>query len=118
MLSTGLGTAWGHDIFVGNWAANPNAISPDDLQYGVLLNDANFRNALRPYPDYLDFDVNSLWPAGNYRRNSGWFRVEKRTSGGLSLSATYEYSRQWDDYSGPYGKQDYFNPHNEWALSP
>jgi hypothetical protein len=118
VLSAGLSTAWGHDIFVGNWAANPNAISPNDLQYGVLLNDASFRNALRPYPDYLDFDVNSLWPAGDYRRNSGWFRVEKRTSGGLSLSTTYEYSRQWDDYSGPYGKQDYFNPHNEWALTP
>ncbi|MGO9239647.1 MAG: hypothetical protein ACLQBJ_02465 [Bryobacteraceae bacterium] len=118
VLSTGLGTAWGHHLYVGNWAANPNAISPDALQYGVLLNDTAFRNSLRPYPQYLDFDVNGLWPAGDYRRNNAWLRVEKRASGGLTVSATYEFSRQWDDYSGPYGKQDYFNPRNEWALTP
>ena len=118
ILSGGLSTAWGHNLFVGSYAASPNAISPDNLKYGVLLNDLNFRNALRPYPQYLDFDVSSLWPEGNYRRNSAWFRLEKRSSGGLTVSATYEFSRQWDDYSGPYGKQDYFNRHNEWSLTP
>ena len=118
ILSAGLGTAWGHDLFVGSWAASPNAISPDNLKFGVQLNDLAFRNALRPYPQYLDFNVSSLWPEGNYRRNSAWFRVEKRSSGGLTLSATYEFSRQWDDYSGPYGKQDFFNSHNEWSLTP
>lgn len=118
VLSTGLSTAWGHHMFVGDYAANPNAISPDDLKYGVQLYDLDFRNSLRPYPQYLDFEVNGHWPEGDYRRNSAWFRVEKRASGGLTLSATYEFSRQWDDYSGPYGKQDYFNARNEWALSP
>ncbi len=116
ILSGGLSTAWGHNLFVGSWAASPNAISPDNLKYGVQLNDLTFRNALRPYPQYLDFDLSSLWPEGNYRRNSSWFRVEKRSSGGLTVSATYEFSRQWDDYSG--GKQDFFNSHNEWALTP
>ena len=118
ILSAGLGTAWGRDLFVGSSAANPNAISPDNLKYGVQLNDLSFRNALRPYPQYLDFNVSSLWPAGNYRRNNAWFRVEKRSSGGLTVSAIYEFSRQWDDYSGPYGKQDYFNSRNEWSLTP
>lgn len=118
ILSAGLGTAWGHNLFVGSYAASPNAISPDNLKYGVQLNDLNFRNALRPYPQYLDFNVSSLWPAGNYRRNSAWARIEKRSSGGLTLSATYEFSRQWDDYSGPNGKQDYFNDSNEWSLTP
>ena len=118
VLSAGLSTSWGHKIFVGDWAANPNAISPDNLKYGVQLNDLAFRNSLRPYPQYLDFAVNSLWPEGSYRRYSSWFRVEKRASSGLILSAMYEFSRQWDDYSGPYGKQDYFNSHNEWALTP
>jgi hypothetical protein len=61
--------------------------------------------------------VFALWPDGNYRRNAISLRAEKRSSQGLSLSATYEYSRQWDDYSGPYGKQDFFNSHNEWSLS-
>jgi hypothetical protein len=44
--------------------------------------------------------------------------VEKRASGGLSLSFQYEYSRSWDDYSGWYGLQDYYNRRNEWSLSP
>jgi hypothetical protein len=116
ILSAGLSTAWGRNLFVGSYAASPNAISPDNLKYGVQLNDLDFRNALRPYPQYLDFDVSGLWPLGNYRRNSAWFRVEKRSSGGLTLSATYEFSRQWDDYSS--GRQDYFNSHNEWSLTP
>jgi hypothetical protein len=118
VLTAGLGTAWGRHLYVGGYAANPNAISPNDLVYGVELNDTAFRNSLRPYPQYLDFDVSGLWPEGDYRRNNAWLRVEKRASGGLTLSATYEFSRQWDDYSGPYGKQDYFNAHNEWALTP
>ena len=118
VLSGGLSTAWGHNLFVGSYAANPNAISPDNLKYGVRLNDLSFRNSLRPYPQYLDFNVGSLWPGGDYRRNSAWFRLEKRSSGGLTVSATYEFSRQWDDYSGPYGKQDYFNSRNEWSLTP
>jgi hypothetical protein len=118
VLSSGLGTAWGHDLLVGNYAANPNAVPTSDLSYGVLLNNAAFLNSLRPYPEYLNFDVNGLWPKGNYRRDNAWLRVEKRSSGGLTLSATYEYSRQWDDYSGPYGTQNYYNPHGEWAPTP
>jgi hypothetical protein len=118
VVTAGAGAASGHDLFVGSYAAQPNAISPDNLKYGVLLNDLDFRNALRPYPQYLDFDVSNLYPAGNYFRESFWVRVEKRSSGGFTVNATYEFARQWDDYSGPYGKQDYFNARNEWALSP
>ena len=44
-------------------------------------------------------------------------RIEKRASKGLSLSAYYEVSKQMDDYSGPYGTQDFFNRQNEWALT-
>ena len=116
VLSAAMGTAWGSDIFAGTWAANPNAISPASLQYGVQLNDLNFRNSLRPYPQYLDFDVFNLWPAGSYRRNNAWIRAEKRSSGGLTLNTTFEFSRQWDDYGG--ARQDFFNPHNEWSVSP
>ena len=36
---------------------------------------------------------------------------------GLSLSAYYEFSKQMDDYSGPYGIQDFFNRQNDWSLT-
>jgi hypothetical protein len=43
--------------------------------------------------------------------------VEKQASFGLSFIAYYEFSKQFDDYSGPYGNQDFFNRHNNWALT-
>jgi hypothetical protein len=66
----------------------------------------------------LAFDVYNSWPLGRYRRESFFARAEKRTSQGLSLNALYEFSSQRDDYSGPYGAQDFFNRANEWSLTP
>lgn len=107
----------GINLFVGNNAVSPNAVHPDNLVYRDQLNDETFISRLRPYPQYLRFDLNGLWAGGKYRRTAGAIRIEKRTSQGLSLSANAEFSRQFDDYSGPYGKQDFFNVDNEWALS-
>jgi hypothetical protein len=117
VLTASAGTAWGRNAFVGNFAINPNAIHPDLLGYRDSLNDEMFRRGLRPYPQFLGFDVFSSWPGGRYRRNAMTFRAEKRSSQGLAMNATYEYSRQWDDFSGPHGKQDFFNSRNEWSLS-
>jgi hypothetical protein len=116
VVTGSLGTAWGRDLFVGSGSAGLNAVNPDYLSYRDQLNDQAFNRALRPYPQFLDVDVFSQWPDGHYRRDAAAVRIEKRTSGGLSLNATYEYSRQYDDYSGPYGRQDVFNRRNEWAL--
>lgn len=116
-VTGGLGLAWGRDLFVGGATVSPNAIHPDRLEYRDQLNNELFRRRLRPYPQYLTFDLGSLWPAGRYRREAASTRIEKRTSTGLSLTASYEYSRQRDDYSGPYGRQDFFNARNEWSLS-
>ena len=33
------------------------------------------------------------------------------------MSAYYEFAKQMDDYSGPYGVQDFGNRHNEWAMT-
>jgi hypothetical protein len=54
---------------------------------------------------------------GRYVRDAAYLRMEKRTSGGLGLSAYYEFGKQLDDYSGPYGVQDPYNRDNEWALT-
>lgn len=117
VVTGSLGVSWGKDLFVGNYAVNPDALRPELMSYRDQLNDQAFNRSLRPYPQFIATDVFSQWPDGRYRREAASARVEKRTAQGLSLTGTYEYSRQYDDYSGPYGKQDYFNRHNEWGLT-
>ncbi len=107
----------GQRLFVSNSAANPNAIPLENLRFRDELNNELFRRELRPYPQFQRFDVFSAWPLGNYKRNAGSMRVEKRSTSGLGLTATYELSRQMDDYSGPYGVQDFYNRQAEWSLT-
>ena len=118
LITAGVSYAGGKNLFVGNGAANPNAITLDALRFRDRLNDEIFNRSLRPYPQYKGFDVDSSYPLGRYRRDSGYIRLEKHFSKGLSARAYYEFSKQRDDYSGPYGKQDYFNRRNEWSLTP
>jgi hypothetical protein len=54
---------------------------------------------------------------GRYKRDAGYLKLETRSSGGLGLTAYYEYGKQLDDYSGPYGVQDPYNRNNEWSLT-
>ena len=118
MITGGTGFACGRNLLVGSGTANPNAISPLALKYRDQLNDEAFNRSLRPYPQYKGFELFGLYPYGKYRRLAGYLRLEKRVSMGLSLSASFEASKQTDDYSGPYGTQDFFNRHNEWSLTP
>jgi hypothetical protein len=116
-LSAGFYHADGKNLYLGNGSANLNAISPEALVYRDRLNEESFRASLRPYPQFTSLDVNGYWPLGRYQRDSGFIRVEKRTSAGLGLNAYYEFSKQMDDYSGPYGVQDFFRRENEWSLT-
>jgi hypothetical protein len=117
VLTGSAAVSWGRDLFVGNSAVNFYALSPDTMALRDRLNNFAFNRSLRPFPQFIGADVFSQYPDGRYRREAVGVRAEKRTSAGLSLNVDYEYSRQYDDYSGPYGKQDYFNRHNEWALT-
>jgi hypothetical protein len=117
VLSVGTNYSYGRDILVGDGAANPNAINPSFLSYRDALYNLAFRNTLQPYPQYQGFELYGLYPWGRYQRNSGFVRVEKRASFGLSFIAYYEFSKQLDDYSGPYGNQDFFNQRNDWGLT-
>ncbi|MCX6594370.1 MAG: TonB-dependent receptor [Acidobacteria bacterium] len=117
LLTVGLGHAHGRNLLLGNSASNPNAIPLSALEYRDQLNDEAFNQAQRPYPQYQRFNIFSSWPEGRYQRDAGYLRLEKRSSSGLVLSTTYEVSKQMDNYSGPYGIQDYYNRSNEWALT-
>ncbi len=117
VITLGFAHSRGRDLLVGNSAANPNAIPASALQYRDQLNNEAFNASLRPYPQYKGFDLNSSYPLGSYQRDAASLRIEKRASGGLSLNAVYTFSKTMDDYSGPYGTQDFYNRRNEWALS-
>jgi hypothetical protein len=118
VITAGVSYAGGRNLLVGNGAANPNALPLQSLRFRDRLNDEAFNRSLRPYPHYKGFDVYSAYALGRYQRESAFLRLEKRSSKGLSLIAYYEFSKQLDDYSGPYGKQDFFNRRNEWSLTP
>ncbi len=97
--------------------AQPNAIPLDALRHRDLLYDDEFNRLLRPYPQYRKFDVSRLWAVGDFRETQFELNVEKRSSGGLSLRLSYEYSKLTDNYRGRDGLQDYYNRENEWALA-
>lgn len=117
MVTLGAGHANGRNLLLGNSGSNPNAIPLSALRFRDQLNAEAFKRNLRPYPHYQRFDVYSSWPEGRYKRDAAYVRAEKRSSAGLSLTAYYEFSKQMDNYSGPYGVQDYYNRENEWALT-
>ena len=81
------------------------------------MNNLAFSQSLRPYPQYQGFNLYGEYPVGRYQRDAGYVRVEKRSSSGLSVNAYFEFNKQMDDYSGPYGTQDFFNRQDEWSVT-
>lgn len=117
IFSVGASYAGGRDLLVGNSAANPDAVSPDALSYGNLLYNQAFHASLQPFPQFTGFNLNGLYPAGRYQRDVGYLRLEKRASFGLEFTVYYEFSKQLDNYSSPYGNQDFFNLSNDRSLT-
>jgi hypothetical protein len=117
VVTVGASLSGGKNLLVSNNNVNLNAIHPSALVYRDELNNEEFRRTLRPYPQYLGLDVYSSYPDGRYRRAASFVRLEKRTSTGLALNVYYEFSKQEDDYSGPYGRQNFFDSQSEWSLT-
>ncbi|MDR3699663.1 MAG: hypothetical protein P4L56_08525 [Candidatus Sulfopaludibacter sp.] len=117
IVSAGASYSGGRDLLVGNSSANPNAVSPDALSYGDMLYNQAFHTTLQPFPQFTSFNLYGLYPAGRYQRDAGFLGLEKRASFGLTFTATYTFSKQIDDYSAPYGNQDFFHLQNDRALT-
>jgi hypothetical protein len=77
-----------------------------------------------PYPQFLSLATNySSWASSTY--NALQLTAEKRFSRGVSVNASYTWSRLMDNNTGDFsgqtlgaaGYQDYYNLRNEWAVS-
>ncbi|MCE5306060.1 MAG: hypothetical protein LLG20_00300 [Acidobacteriales bacterium] len=117
LITLGGSTAGGKNMYVGGGAVNPNAYHLDVLKYQDQLYEESFRSQFRPYPQYRGFDLGGLYPGARYKRDAGYLRLDKRSTKGLSMNFYYEFSKQMDDYSGPYGKQDFYNRESEWSMT-
>jgi len=117
VVTLGGSYAGGKNMYVGGSAVNHNAYHVEVLQYRDPLYDESFRSQFRPYPQYRGYDLNGQYPAARYNRNAGFLRVAQRSPKGLSMNFYYEFSKQMDDYSGPYGKQDFYNRESEWSMT-
>jgi len=91
-------------------------------QQQAILAACETGSCMRPYPDLSGFSYTQS--AGSSIYNALQFKAERRFSRGLSLLASYTYSKSMDDTSGPFSDSRNANfPQNsydvaaEWAVS-
>src|SRR5581483_6831036 len=75
LLTGGLLYSRGKNVLVGNSAADPDAIPLSALAYGVQLNNIAFSQSLREYPQFIDFNLNNLYPIGRYVREASYLHA-------------------------------------------
>jgi hypothetical protein len=93
-----------------------NAVPVSALSYGEQLYDDDFRNSLRPYPQFRNLELGGYYPGGDEQGDSLTVTVDKRLSAGLYGRAVYRFAKQIDNTSS-FGAQ---NPHDldaEMSLS-
>lgn len=105
----------GKNQYVGSNLVNPNAIPLDNLRFRDQLNTLTFANALRPYPQFQDFEVASSFAVARYRNRNLSFQIEKRTSAGFAFTARYQFNARKDDQSSP--AQNVYDRKSAWSRS-
>ncbi len=111
---------------------NSQITSPAAIAAGIVPPYANFTNpavqrsrtvaqALRPYPQYLAVNVQSGGgdKEGRSHYHAGVVKVTQRMKGGLSLQASYTYSKLMtdaDSFSGSGRAMDAARPELEWSI--
>ncbi len=141
-----LGALGSHSLHLLNGGVNIDQLNPSYFPLGSALTQsvANplFNNGgvgtlatstvsraqlLLPYPQYTSVALNNS-DTGSNRYYSFYFRAERRFSNGLSLLASYTWSRSMDNVTGLNtagtsaisalaGPQNAYNPGGEWSLS-
>ena len=106
----------GTHLFMGN-DVNLNPLAPSALQFRDRLNDLDFRQSLRPYPQFLGISHGFGYPAGSNSFHRGLLRVDKRLSNGLSFTGSYSYSKAIDNLLKGKPPQNSTNLQAEKSLS-
>lgn len=115
ILSANFNVQYGRNEFVQQNAANPNALRLENLAFRDKLNDLTFVNSLRPYPQFVDFEVSNSFALGKHRNRNIGFQLEKRTSGGLAMTVGYTNFIRYDNYSAPL--QNMYDRQSGWGLA-
>jgi hypothetical protein len=115
ILSAQYTLQYGKNEFVNQNLANPNAIPTENLAFRDKLNDLAFVNSLRPYPQFVDFDVAQSFALGRHRNRNYNINLEKRTSGGFAMSVGYTNFLRYDNYSAP--AQNMFDRNSAWSIA-
>lgn len=106
----------GTHLFTGG-LARLNAVPVEALRFGEQLYDDTFRNSLRPYPQYRNFEFGGVYPGGEAFGHFLTVTIDKRLSHGLSGRAIYRFGKQIDNVSSP-GAQDPHDLRAEMAVTP
>ncbi len=96
---------------------NLNPLPPSALQFRDQLNDLDFRQSLRPFPQYRRIAHGYGYPAGSNAIHRGVLRVDKRLSRGLSFTGSYSYSKAIDNLLKGKPPQNSTNLQAEKSLS-
>lgn len=106
----------GTHLFMGS-DVNLNPLSPSALQYRDRLNDLEFNQSLRPFPQFRRIAHGYGYPSGSNSFHRGLLRVDKRLSKGLSFTGSYSYSKAVDNVLRGKPPQNSTNLQAEKSLS-
>ena len=106
----------GTHLFMGN-DVNLNPLAPSALQFRDRLNDLEFNQSLRPFPQFRRIAHGYNYPAGSNSLHRGLLRVDKRLSKGLSFTGSYSYSKAIDNLLRGKPPQNSTNLQAEKSLS-
>lgn len=106
----------GTHLFMGD-GVEINPLEPSSLEFRDRLNDLDFRQSLRPYPQYLGISHGYGYPSGSNWYHMGSLKVQKRLSKGLSLTGSYSISKHLDNMLSGLTPQNSTNLRVEKAIS-
>ncbi len=106
----------GTHLLMGN-DVNLNPLAPSALEFRDRLNDLEFNQSLRPFPQFRRIAHGYGYPAGSNSFHRGLLRVDKRLSRGLSFTGSYAYSKAIDNVLRGKPPQNSTNLQAEKSLS-
>ena len=74
-----------------------NPIDPSFLRLRDKLNNLEFSQSLRPFPQFRSISSGHDYPAGSSSIHRGELRLDKRLSSGLSFTGAYSFSKSLDN---------------------